>query len=219
MANTKNEPHISQAALARIPRYLLYLHKKRDQGERYVSSTEISQDLNRNPVQVRKDLALISKVSGKPKLGFDVGELIDAIEGFLGYRRQSEAVIAGVGQLGKTLLSYPGFSDYGLKITAGFDLNPKLAGTTHNGKPIYDIADLSDYVKQHKTVFGVITVPAAAAQTVADLMTGAGIRAIWNFAPVHLSLPDGVALKNENMAASLAMLSLRLRALEGDDPQ
>ena len=132
-----------------------------------------------NSVQVRKDLSVVSSVAGKPKLGFEVDILIKDIEGYLGYNNTSEAVIAGVGGLGRTLLSYDGFKKYGLYIVAGFDVNEKVVGTQINGVNVYSFDELADYVKKNNIYIGIITTPKAVAQEIADTMISAGIKAIW----------------------------------------
>lgn len=204
---------VSIATLERLPRYYRYLLDLQQKGEKNISSVKISEDLKLNSIQVRKDLACISSISGKPKTGFDVDELIRDIASFLGYDNTTDAIIIGVGQLGKTLLSYPGFSNYGLNIVAGFDLNEDVLKQDVNGKKILPMYKLQDYLERTNVHIGIITVPAAFAQQVADLLVNAGIKAIWNFAPTHIIVPDGVVIKNEDMAASLAILSNKLKEL------
>ena len=202
----------SKATISRLPRYLRYLLECRRQGKLNISSTTIANDMQLNSVQVRKDLAIISSVAGKPKLGFDVDLLIHDIEGYLGYNNTSEAVIVGVGGLGKAFLGYGGFENYGLNIVAAFDNNEKLVNTKINGKPVYDVGKLQSIVARFNIQIGIITVPSYAAQEVADRMVAAGIKAIWNFASVHLNIPSDVALKNEDLASSLALLSLQIQS-------
>lgn len=204
---------VSVATLERLPRYYRYLLDLQQKGEKNISSVKISEDLKLNSIQVRKDLAGISSTSGKPKTGFYVDELIQDIASFLGYDNTTDAIIIGVGQLGKTLLSYPGFSNYGLNIVAGFDLNEEVLKQDVNGKKILPMYKLQDYLERTKVHIGIITVPANFAQQVADLLVNAGIKAIWNFAPTHIIVPDDVVIKNEDMAASLAILSNKLKEL------
>lgn len=202
--------NVTKATISRLPGYLRYLRDRLEAGNEYISSTVIADDMRLNPVQVRKDLAVVSSLAGKPKKGFCIKELILDIERFLGYNNSSDAVLVGVGRLGHTLLCYEGFTNYGLNIVAGFDSNPEIIGTTFNGKPIFDVADLKKTVKRLKINIGIITVQKQYAQKVADDMIDAGIKAIWNFAPTHLKIPDGIAYKSEDMAASLAILSDKL---------
>ena len=107
-------------------------------------------------------------------------------------------------------MGYSGFESYGLNIVAAFDSDPKAPKL--EGKPVYPISKLPQFCRSHKVLMGIITVPAAAAQEVADLLISAGIKAIWNFAPAHLDVPDGTLVQYENMAMSLAVLSVHLKA-------
>ena len=161
-------------------------------------------------MQVRKDLALISSTAGKPKRGFDVDELIGDIDRFLGYDNVSDAVLVGAGGLGSALVGYGGFKNYGLNIVAAFDTNPALIGRSIKGVRVCDARELSSLVRRLNVRIGIIAVPKEAAQGAADALVEGGVRAIWNFAPVHLALPENIAVKNEDMAASLAILSKRL---------
>lgn len=200
---------VSQAALQRLPTYLTYLRTLPRTGPANISATALAAALGLGEVQVRKDLAAVSG-AGKPKIGYLVSELIGELESFLGYDDVSDAVIVGTGKLGRALLDYAGFADYGLNIVAGFDLDPALEGVTDSGKQIFALEKLPDLVKRLKIKIGIITVPADCAQDICDRMVENGIRAIWNFAPTHLHIPEGVLIKNENIAASLAVLSNQL---------
>lgn len=200
----------SKATIARLPIYLRYLRDLHAAGEENVSSTKIAEDMKLNPVQVRKDLALISGVPGKPKLGFGVGELIGDLERFLGCDNVFDALLVGAGGLGRTLLGYEGFKNYGLNIVAAFDVDPARIGTKINSVPVLGLDKLEHTASSLNVKLGIVTVPKAEAQLVADLMVKSGIRGIWNFAPVQLKLPDEVVVKYEDLAASLAVLSKRL---------
>lgn len=139
---------ISKATLIRLPGYLRFLKTSNLGGEDYISSTTIAEGLNLNPIQVRKDLSQVSVADGRPKLGFKVSELISDMENFLGYNNTKEAVLVGAGLLGKTLLSYNGFSKYALEIVAAFDVNPELVGKTINGKQIFPMSELAHIVRR-----------------------------------------------------------------------
>ena len=202
---------VSQPTLHRLPVYLNYLRLKRDLGAVNISSTAIAEDLRLNPVQVRKDLALVSN-SGRPKTGFDINDLIDNIETFLGYKNTKDVVLVGAGKLGRTLLSYNGFSLCGLNILAAFDNDENIIETEINGKKIFHTDKMKDLIKRLGVHIGIITVTAENAQKSCDMLIDAGILAIWNFAPVHLSVPENIIVQNENLAASLAILSNKLQA-------
>ncbi len=210
MGNNQDIQNVSKATIGRLPAYHRYLKEKMAAGERTVSSTAVAEDLHLNAVKVRKDLAVISSVAGKPKLGFAIADLIEGIDRILGYDNVTDAVIVGAGGLGSALVGYGGFKAYGLNIVAAFDNDPERIDTTLGGVKVFDSKDLVRLVRRLNVLIGIIAVPASAAQSVADELVEGGVRAIWNFAPVHLTLPANIAVKNEDMAASLAILSKRL---------
>jgi redox-sensing transcriptional repressor len=199
-------------SVRRMPMYLRYLKQVREQGRCCVSCTHIAEHLHLNSIQVRKDLALTGIV-GRPKTGYEVEPLIDAVEEFLGWNNTHDAFLVGVGSLGRALLGYDGFQEYGLEIIAGFDRAVETIGQTIHGKQILAIEALPGLARRMHVKIGILTVPAKAAQDVTDLMVGAGIRAIWNYTPVQLDVPPTVVVEEVRMAASFAVLSLRLTEL------
>jgi redox-sensing transcriptional repressor len=210
MLETKKTQSISKQLLKRLPNYLVFLKTVGDDTVKYISAPTVAQGLGLNEVQVRKDLAAVSSTAGKPKSGFAIKELIRDIENFLGYNNVDEAVIVGAGHLGKAFLSHKGFEEYGLKILVAFDNDEALIGTEFCGKKILPIESLEDFCRRVNIHIGIITVPAEFAQSVCDRMVEGGIRAIWNFASVHLNVPEQVLVHNENMANSLVTLSKHL---------
>ena len=200
---------ISKTVLNRLPGYLAYLKTIPDDGAIYISATALAHALNMGEVQVRKDLAVVSD-GGRPKVGYLREKLIDDIEQFLGYDNSTDAVLIGAGKLGQALCDYSGFSAYGLNILAAFDLAPSIE-KTESGKPIFSMDKLELFCKANKVRMGIITVPAANAQQVCNQLIASGIKAIWNFAPTHLEVPENILVQNENMATSLAVLSMHLQ--------
>lgn len=201
---------ISKSVLKRLPGYLAYLKSMPENAPPHISATALANALGMGEVQVRKDLAMVSD-GGRPKIGYLREALIDDIEQFLGYDNTTDAVLIGAGKLGQALMAYKGFDEYGLNIMAAFDRTPKME-RTDEGKPVYPITRLAQFCKTHKVLMGIITVPAESAQEVADQLIAGGIKAIWNFAPVHLDVPAGILVQSENMATSLAVLSVHLQA-------
>lgn len=201
---------ISKSVLKRLPGYLAYLKNMPESSSPHISATALANALGMGEVQVRKDLAMVSD-GGRPKIGYLRESLIDDIEQFLGYDNTTDAVLIGAGKLGQALMGYQGFEEYGLNILAAFDANPKME-KTEEGKPIYHISMLPSFLRTHKVLMGIITVPAASAQEAADLLVSSGIKAIWNFAPKHLEVPPNILIQTENMATSLAVLSVHLQA-------
>ena len=201
---------ISKSVLKRLPGYLTYLKSIPDGTMPYISATALANALNMGEVQVRKDLAMVSD-GGRPKIGYLRESLIEDISQFLGYDNTTDAILVGAGKLGQALLGYGGFEAYGLNILAAFDEKP-FASKTQEGKPVYTIEQLEAFCRTNKVLMGIITVPGAYAQEVCDKMVACGIKAIWNFAPVHLDVPPNILVQNENMATSLAVLSMHLQA-------
>ena len=198
---------ISRAVLKRLPGYLSYLQSMPENSSVYISATSIANALGMGEVQVRKDLALVSS-GGKPKLGYLRENLMEDISQFLGYDNTTDAILVGAGKLGQALLGYSGFEAYGLNILAAFDIDPKACDT----KTVIPMDRLEKFCKSKKVLMGIITVPKEHAQGVCDRLIACGIKAIWNFAPVHLDVPENFLVQNENMATSLAVLSMHLQA-------
>lgn len=201
---------ISKSVLKRLPGYVSYLRSISDSASPYISATALANALGMGEVQVRKDLAAVSD-GGRPKIGYLRESLIEDIEQFLGYDNTTDAVLIGAGKLGQALCGYSGFEAYGLNILAAFDAAP-FADKTDEGTPILHISKLESFCKSNKVLMGIITVPAKHAQEVCDQLIGCGIKAIWNFAPTHLEVPENILVQNENMATSLAVLSMHLQA-------
>ena len=201
---------ISKSVLKRLPGYLSYLKSIPHGSVSHISATALANALGMGEVQVRKDLALVSS-GGRPKIGYPLETLIDDIEQFLGYDNTTDAVLIGAGKLGQALLGYSGFATYGLNILAAFDIAPP-SEPGEDKKPIYHISELASFCRTHKVLMGIITVPGEHAQEVCDQLIACGIKAIWTFAPTHLDVPPHILVQYENMATSLAVLSMHLQA-------
>lgn len=194
---------LSRATIGRLPTYLDFL-KHLPSETKTISATSIAKALSLGDVQVRKDLSAVCG-TGRPKIGYEVTELTQALEAAVGAQAGCEAVIVGAGKLGMALLGFKGFSEYGLTVTRAFDLLPG------NDPAVRPIDELPSYCRLHQVEIGIITVPPAAAQDTADLLVRCGVRAIWCFAPVRLTLPETVTVQYENMALSLAHLHQRVK--------
>ncbi|MFA6358421.1 MAG: redox-sensing transcriptional repressor Rex [Candidatus Omnitrophota bacterium] len=204
---------IPEPVLRRLPVYYQYLRKiNLDAPKEYISCARIAEELNTLAIQVRKDMA-VTGAQGRPRVGYKVIELIKAIEIFLGWNNASEAYLIGAGNLGSALLGYQGFKDYGLNIIAAFDVSADKIGSEIYGKKVLSVKKLPDMIKRTGVKIGILTASASCAQELTDIMVNAGIKAIWNFAPVKISAPEGIIVQHENLASSLAVLSKRLALL------
>jgi redox-sensing transcriptional repressor len=210
MASRPKGSHgIPKASLSRLPSYHHYLVELADKGVTQVSCSIIGRDLNCVPVQIRKDLQYTG-ITGKPKTGYVVQELILTIEAFLGWNNVNEAFLVGAGSLGTALLGHERFTKFGLRIVAAFDANPARIGERIHDRVVLPMDKMADLAKRMGIHLGIITCPAEVAQEVADQMVNAGIQAIWNFAPVRLKVPEQVFVHNEDLYSSLASLSWKL---------
>ncbi|MDD2217101.1 MAG: redox-sensing transcriptional repressor Rex [Eubacteriales bacterium] len=211
MKTETKKPHLSIQAFQRMPYYLQYLKKIFAEGAVNISSRLVAQHFGFTEIQVRKDFAAVSSAAGIPKHGFDVKQLIIDIEELLGYRNTNEAVLVGAGAFGSTFFKCDSIKEYGLSIVAGFDINNDIVGKQIHGKPVFHSSKISELCKRMQTHIGIIAVPSDQAQEACDKLVEGGVLAIWNFSQVHLSVPEGVLVQNENMAVSLALLSKHLQ--------
>ncbi len=208
----KQEWKVPEPTLRRLPWYLAFLKLLKDKGETSVSSTLIAKEINVDPSQVAKDLSFVN-ITGKTRVGYDIAALVDVLEDFLGFRVQHKAFLFGVGSLGAALLHDSGLSQYGLNVVAGFDVREELAGTSINGIPVYHLRDFLEKQKEYGATIGIITVPVDKAQEVTDSIIEGGIRALWNFTPFRIRVPEHIVVQNTSMYAHLAVMFNRLNSI------
>ena len=201
--------NVTKATLGRLPQYLQFLNGLPPGQYDHISATTIARMLSLGEVQVRKDLAAVSRL-GKPKVGYRTSELISDLEDALGCKKLTPAILVGAGKLGRALLDYNGFEEYGVQITAAFDCNEQVLRMNKTSKEILPISSLKKYCTENGIRIGIITVGSGSAQDVCDQMLEAGITAIWNFAPCQLKVPDNVLVEQENLALSLAHLNSQI---------
>ena len=202
---------LPEPTLRRLPLYLHLLRKLEVLGRPAVSSSHLGEELGLDPTQVRKDLEATGIV-GRPRVGYDVALLIDAIESALGWNNVRQAFLMGAGNLGQALLGYGRFREAGLEIVAAFDRDAGKIGTEFHGKQVLPITKLPNLAKRMHVMVGILTVPPEVAQSAADELVEAGILAIWNFTPVRLRVPEGVIVQNEDLYSGLATLTQKLAA-------
>ncbi|MDL2229044.1 redox-sensing transcriptional repressor Rex [Treponema sp. OttesenSCG-928-L16] len=205
------ESVVPLAVFNRLPLYLRSLQAMRAEGIATISSVALAEAVALNPSVVKKDLSFVIVNVGKPKVGYVINDLIEDIEEFLGYNNTKDAVLVGMGKLGQALMGYHGFEKYGLNIIGGFDVDEAIFNKKINGKKIMPLDKMASAVKKLQIKIAILTLPQEHAQEVTDLLVQAGIQAIWNFTPAHIKAPDNVVIKNEDLAASMALLSLQLR--------
>jgi redox-sensing transcriptional repressor len=200
---------IADSTVRRLSLYLRFLEDFEAKGLATISSNELAARGGTTSAQVRKDLSFFGSF-GKRGLGYSVPELERRLRRILGLEREWSVVIVGAGKIGAALAQYSGFRERGFKILAVYDEDPAKIGRKVDGVTVRPMADLARDAAKHRADIAVLTVPGAAAQHVVDIVVSAGIRAVMNFAPVQLSVPDNVTVKDVNMAMELEGLSFAL---------
>ena len=203
---------VPEPTLRRLPWYLAFVKLMKGKGEAFISSTQIAKEINVDPSQVAKDLSFVN-ISGKTRVGYDINALVDVLEDFLGFTSQHKAFLFGVGSLGASLLHDTGLSQYGLEIVAGFDVREDLDGNMINGIPVSHMDDFPAKQKEYGATIGVITVPVEKAQEVTDRIIEGGIKALWNFTPFRIRVPEHIVVQNTSMYAHLAVMFNRLNSM------
>lgn len=203
---------ISYSTIRRIPLYMPVIRQAATEGQKMVSSAKIAEMLHLDPVLVRKDIASLG-ITGQARNGFDVLEILGRMEKILGMANTNTAFVIGAGNLGSALANYGGFAEYGLQIVGIFDTNPGKIGKEVAGLTVLPMDKFEHLVQRMHIPIAILTVPAAAAKTCADMAVQAGIRAVWNFTPTKLNLPPSVILERVDLAASLAVLSSKLASV------
>ena len=195
--------------IRRLPLYLRVIREMAEKGKTSVSATDIASELNFDSIKVRKDLAY-TRVTGKPRVGYQIAELVNGIRAIIGWDRNSAAILVGAGNLGSALMGFPGFAKRGLNFVAAFDNNPAKVGQKIHGRDVWLMDKLESFIRANHIEVAVLAIPAFAAQEVADRLAGAGIRGIWNFSQLKLKVPPGVVVQNENLVSGLAVFMVRL---------
>ena len=203
---------VPEPTLRRLPWYLAFVKLMKGKGEAFISSTQIAKEINVDPSQVAKDLSFVN-ISGKTRVGYDINALVDVLEDFLGFTSQHKAFLFGVGSLGASLLHDTGLSQYGLEIVAVFDVREDLDGSMINGIPVFHMDDFPAKQKEYGATIGVITVPVEKAQEVTDRIIEGGIKALWNFTPFRIRVPEHIVVQNTSMYAHLAVMFNRLNSM------
>lgn len=185
-----------------LERLKLYHRLLIETDQKHISSEEIAQSLGLNAEQVRKDLTFL-KTMGKPKVGYHVETLRQELDELFGVKNTTKVILVGAGHLGKALVNYPGFENYGIEIVAVFDKDPEKIGTYIKDLVVLPMDNLRRVVRRFKVEIGIICVPKESAQQVADQLISCGIKGIWNFAPTRLNVPDDVFVVDEDITQSL----------------
>ena len=205
------EKGISQAVVRSMPRYYRYLGDLLEQGVERVSSNELSKLMKVTASQIRQDLNNFGGF-GQQGYGYNVKYLYTEIAKILGLDKKYTVIIVGAGNLGQAIMNYTDFARRGYEMTAIFDISEDLIGKKVGNIEIKDAKELEDYVKNNHVDIAALTVPKKAAVEAANNLVNWGVKAIWNFAPTDLNLPDDVIIENVHLAESIMRLSYKINA-------
>ena len=205
----KEADKVPEPTLRRLPWYLSNIKLMKEKGEQYVSSTQISKEINIDASQIAKDLSYVN-ISGRTRVCYNIDALIEVLESFLGFTNMHKAFLFGVGSLGGALLRDSGLQHFGLEIVAAFDVNPELVGKDLDGIPIFHSDDFEAKMKEYDVNIGVLTVPINIAQEITNKMVDGGIKAVWNFTPFRIRVPENIVVQNTSLYAHLAVMFNRL---------
>lgn len=206
---------VSNNVIRRMPRYLRKLDELSAQGVTRVSSSELGQQLGLTPSQIRQDFSCFGEF-GQQGYGYHVPALRAQVASILGMDRSFQAILIGVGNIGHALIDNFCFSDWGVRLTAAFDVKPEIIGTTFNKVPVLSMEELPGYIDEHEIDIAVLAVPKDAAIPVTQLLTEHGVEAIWNFTNVELTEPNSSTIV-ENVHFSDSLLSLSYYVAERND--
>jgi redox-sensing transcriptional repressor len=207
--------HIPAPAVRRLSLYLRQLETLQAGDRKTVSSRQLGGSLGLSDAQVRKDLAYFGQF-GHPGVGYRVPELVQRLRRILGTDKKTGVLLVGAGNLGRALIAYRGFAKRGFDVVAVFDNDADKLGRDIPGRTTLKIQPLSELptvAKKHAIRVGILAVPAASAQAVAELMVFAGIRGILNFAPTTLQVGEGVSVSSVDLAVHLEQLSYKISAV------
>lgn len=205
----ESKRQISMAVIRRLPKYQRYLDELIKNDVDRISSKELSEKIGFTASQIRQDLNNFGDF-GQQGYGYNVKGLYNEISRILGLNRVYNTIIVGAGNLGQALANYTNFERLGFKLQALFDKNPKLIGLKIKDIEIYDVDEINSFLSRNSIDIGIICTPKEHAQSVANLLMGGGIKAIWNFAPVDLEIPDDVLVENVHLSESLLTLTYML---------
>ena len=203
------EKNISQAVIKRLPRYYRYLGELLEKGVDRISSSKLSELMSITASQIRQDLNNFGGF-GQQGYGYNVEYLYEEIGKILELDKERKMVVFGAGNLGRAISNHTEFHKIGIKVTAIFDNNKDIIGTDVNGIQVLDVENALDYMNNNKVDIVVITVPKESAVKAASLVVKCGVKAIWNFAPVDLNVPQGITVENVHLTDSLMILSYNM---------
>lgn len=212
MPDTKNTAARvrSLPGIRRLPMYLTQLRGWLEEGRRVISAEQLAQSCDMVTAVVKKDIEL-TRATGKTGVGFEIAGLVEAIEAYIGWNKETVAVLVGAGRLGSALLGFAGLRRRRVRFLAAFDHDPQKIGHRDHGVPVRSVVGMAEWLRQRPVDLGILTVPSAVAQDMADRLVAGGVTRLWSFASQVLTVPPGVTVQREDLSAGLAELMVRSR--------
>jgi len=201
---------IPEVVILRLPLYARTLAALRDSGQEVISSHELGGKLHITPAQIRKDLSYFGKF-GKQGRGYNIKRLLEELQQILGLNREWSMALVGVGRLGRAIIGYGGFAPQGFRVVAAFDTSPELVGTQVEHLIVQDIAELGATIKEKSVNIGIVAVPASHAQEVINVLVSSGVKAILNYAPVVVKVPEDVRVREIDPVLALQSMTYYIK--------
>ncbi|MCY4450267.1 MAG: redox-sensing transcriptional repressor Rex [Chloroflexi bacterium] len=203
------EPQVPGVVVERLPQYLRALSHLQEIGLEVISSQQLGEFLQATPAQIRKDLSYFGRF-GKQGRGYSIPNLLQQLRHILGLDQTWNVAVVGVGRLGRSIISYPGFEPEGFRVVCAFDSNPQIIGQPAGGLLVHDFANFRDVANAEGVKIAIVAVPAGVAQDVIDQLVGADVKAILNYAPKSAIVPNGVRIQNVDPVVSLQSMTYYL---------
>lgn len=201
---------IPDRIISRLPRYYAQLKKLMEKDEQYISSEKLAELLGKSSSLVRRDLSHFGSF-GKKSYGYDIEKLHQNISRIMGFDREKNMIIMGAGYLGRALANNDSYTERGYRILALFDTDPAIIGLEFNSIKVLDTELAHDFIRENNVEVAALAVPREEAQSVAEMVTDAGIKALWDFTETPLRLPDDIILIKQNMNEGLCRISCQLQ--------
>ena len=210
------EPQVPGVVVERLPQYLRALSHLQEIGLEVISSQQLGEFLQATPAQIRKDLSYFGRF-GKQGRGYSIPNLLQQLRHILGLDQTWNVAVVGVGRLGRSIISYPGFEPEGFRVVCAFDSNPQIIGQPAGGLLVHDFANFREVANAEEVKIAIVAVPAGVAQDVIDQLVEADVKAILNYAPKSAIVPNGVRIQNVDPVVSLQSMTYYLNPNAGEE--
>lgn len=205
------QSEVPEVVIERLPQYLRALAHLESSGIDVISSQQLGELLQVTPAQIRKDLSYFGRF-GKQGRGYSISHLLERLRNILGLDKAWNVAVVGIGRLGRSIISYPGFEPEGFRVVCAFDTDPTLIGQQAAGLEVHDIANFKEIAEREKVQIAIVAVPAVVAQSVIDHLVACGIKAVLNYAPKSAITPKDVRVRSVDPVVALQSMTYYLHS-------